>query len=86
MFICLIVGAFANDPSQYNFQYSTNDEGGHQREESGHGKVVKGRYSYVDPNGNVRSVRYVADEYGYHPEGDITVDQETARQGIKQYL
>ncbi|XP_012536154.2 flexible cuticle protein 12 [Monomorium pharaonis] len=32
--------------------------------------VVRGSYSYVDPDTNVRyTVNYVADENGFHPEG-----------------
>lgn len=31
--------------------------------------VVRGSYSYVDPEGNVETVNYLADEKGYQPEG-----------------
>lgn len=68
----------------YNFQYNTNDEGRHQRQESAQGKSVRGSYSYVDPNGNLRTVSYTANENGYYPTGDISVDHETARQAEAQ--
>lgn len=62
----------------YNFHYSAGDAGGHQRTESGHGDTVSGSYSYVDPNGNLRSVSYTAGPDGFKPSGDIGVDKKTA--------
>jgi hypothetical protein len=32
--------------------------------------VVKGSYSYPDETGKLYTVRYIADENGFHPEGD----------------
>lgn len=62
----------------YNFHYSAGDAGGHRRSESGHGDTVSGSYSYVDPNGNLRSVSYTAGPDGFKPSGDISVDKKTA--------
>jgi len=39
---------------------------------------VSGAYSYVDANGDLRQVRYVADAAGYRAEGDVSVDRRTA--------
>ncbi|CAG2121777.1 unnamed protein product, partial [Medioppia subpectinata] len=60
----------------YSFGYQTSD--GQSRQESGHGGAVTGSYSYVDANGDLRQVRYVADANGFRPEGDISVDKRTA--------
>lgn len=62
----------------YNFHYAAEDAGGHRRSESGHGDTVSGSYSYVDPNGNLRSVSYTAGPDGFKPSGDIGVDKKTA--------
>lgn len=64
--------------SAYNFHYSAGDAGGHQRTESGNGESVSGSYSYVDPNGNLRTVSYTAGKDGFKPTGDIGVDKKTA--------
>jgi len=76
IFAMLFASTLANE---YNFQYSIPDEGRHSRVESGNGKTVKGSYSYVDANGHSRTVNYEANEHGFHPSGDISVDFETAR-------
>ena len=62
----------------YNFGYATGDAGGHSRVESGHGGTVSGSYSYVDANGDQRTVQYTAGPQGYMPSGDIGVDRRTA--------
>ncbi|KFM62182.1 Adult-specific rigid cuticular protein 12.6, partial [Stegodyphus mimosarum] len=62
----------------YNFHYAAGDAGGHQRSESGHGGSVSGSYSYIDPNGHLRSVSYTAGPDGFKPSGDIGVDKKTA--------
>ncbi|XP_058057253.1 endocuticle structural glycoprotein SgAbd-2-like [Anopheles bellator] len=33
-------------------------------------KVAQGQYSYTDPDGNLVSLQYVADENGFQPTGD----------------
>jgi len=40
----------------YNFKYASNDAGKHSRSESNVDGVVKGSYSYIDPNGHMRKV------------------------------
>ncbi|GIY75907.1 adult-specific rigid cuticular protein 11.9 [Caerostris darwini] len=62
----------------YNFHYAAGDAGGHRRVESGHGSSVSGSYSYIDPNGHLRSVSYTAGPDGFKPSGDIGVDKKTA--------
>uniref|UniRef100_A0A1A9UQF9 Uncharacterized protein n=1 Tax=Glossina austeni TaxID=7395 RepID=A0A1A9UQF9_GLOAU len=57
---------------RYAFEYGVNDphtgDIKHQREERD-GDVVKGQYSLVEPDGNVRTVKYYADwETGFHAE------------------
>ena len=32
--------------------------------------VQTGSYSYLDPEGNVITLKYIADENGFQPEGD----------------
>lgn len=60
----------------YSFGYATAD--GQTRQESGVGGAVQGSYSYVDANGDLRKVAYVADAYGYRPIGDTGIDRGTA--------
>ncbi|XP_076038722.1 cuticle protein AMP3-like [Oratosquilla oratoria] len=37
----------------------------------GEGQInVEGSYQYVDPNGNLIVVRYIANEFGFQPQGD----------------
>lgn len=31
--------------------------------------IVSGSYSYADPEGNLITLKFVADENGFHPEG-----------------
>ncbi|XP_013789437.1 adult-specific rigid cuticular protein 11.9-like, partial [Limulus polyphemus] len=66
------------------FLYKTGDAGDHSREEqiSSDG-TVKGKYSYIDPNGEVREVRYTAGVGGFKPEGDISVDKKTAAEAAR---
>ncbi|CAH0407837.1 unnamed protein product [Chilo suppressalis] len=55
----------ASHPS-YEFSYAVNDPhtGDHKSQsEHRHGDVVKGQYSLVEPDGNVRSVHYTADDH-----------------------
>ncbi|CAG2167759.1 unnamed protein product [Oppiella nova] len=74
---CLALSAAQYGPSgPYSFGYQTVD--GQSRQESGHGGAVQGSYSYVDANGDLRQVRYVADANGFRAEGDISVDKKTA--------
>ncbi|KAJ8975029.1 hypothetical protein NQ317_008199 [Molorchus minor] len=34
-------------------------------------EVVEGGYEYTDPDGKLVSIKYIADETGFHPTGDI---------------
>ncbi|XP_049866395.1 uncharacterized protein LOC126367050 [Pectinophora gossypiella] len=57
---------------RYAYEYSVNDP--HtgdikQQKEERDGEVVKGQYSLVEPDGSVRTVKYVADwETGFHAD------------------
>ncbi|XP_011636232.1 flexible cuticle protein 12-like [Pogonomyrmex barbatus] len=61
----------------YNFGYELSDGQAHQESaqlvnagQENESLVVRGSFSYVDPETNVRyTVNYVADENGFHPEG-----------------
>jgi len=64
----------------YSFGYQTVD--GMQRSESGSGNSVSGQYSYTDANGDLRTVKYVADANGFRPTGDISVDKKTAQEAL----
>lgn len=35
------------------------------------GEAVQGSFEYTDPDGNVVSISYTADENGYRPSGDV---------------
>ncbi|GBO19942.1 hypothetical protein AVEN_246482-1 [Araneus ventricosus] len=58
--------------SKYKFHYKTGDSGEHTRtEESDESGRVIGMYSYKDPNGVLRTVRYnAAPELGYQAYGE----------------
>uniref|UniRef100_A0A1B0D631 Uncharacterized protein n=1 Tax=Phlebotomus papatasi TaxID=29031 RepID=A0A1B0D631_PHLPP len=72
---------FHNSPalSDGSYKFSYNLETGIHREEEGSlqpgqtsefsGQNVNGGYSYTAPDGQVISVKYVADEFGYRPVG-----------------
>ncbi|GIY02097.1 adult-specific rigid cuticular protein 11.9 [Caerostris darwini] len=62
----------------YNFGYHTGDAGGHSRVESGSAGNVAGSYSYIDANGDRRTVQYSAGPGGYQASGDVGVDRRTA--------
>ncbi|GFQ69051.1 adult-specific rigid cuticular protein 11.9 [Trichonephila clavata] len=62
----------------YNFGYNTGDHGGHSRVESGAGGNVAGSYSYIDANGDRRTVQYSAGPDGFRASGDVGVDRRTA--------
>lgn len=62
----------------YNYNFATQDAGAHTRSETGSNGIVSGSYSYIDPNGDLRSVQYNAGPNGFQPTGDIGVDRRTA--------
>lgn len=54
-----------------NYRYAYETSNGITASQSGLGGVsVQGGSSYTSPEGEVISVNYVADEYGYHPVGE----------------
>ncbi|CAN7989149.1 unnamed protein product, partial [Ixodes hexagonus] len=57
-------------PTPYSFSYGSPNLGGHHgHEESGDGTGrVSGRYFLEDADGRVRTVTYVADEFGYRAD------------------
>lgn len=59
-------------PHPYAFSYSAGRAPGHidrtHSEISDGSGVVKGAFSYVDPRNQVRTVEYVADQYGFYPQ------------------
>lgn len=61
----------AGPPNPYIFSYTAGRYPGHadrtHTEVSNGQGVVKGSYSYVDPNQEIRTVDYVADEHGFRP-------------------
>lgn len=70
----------APDHSQYNFAHQSDNgisasESGTLREsksaetnEKAYGYATQGEFSYTGPDGQVYSVKYTADENGFHPE------------------
>ncbi|CAL1261066.1 unnamed protein product [Larinioides sclopetarius] len=62
----------------YNFGYNTGDAGGHSRVESGTAGAAAGSYSYIDANGDRRTVHYTAGPDGFKASGDVGVDRRTA--------
>lgn len=65
------------DDGSYQFYYETGKDGGsHSRSEVRHPDgVVIGKYSYEDPNGDIREVRYRADDSGYVENGGVSVEE-----------
>lgn len=57
-------------PQPYSYAYDSPNLGGHHgHEESGDGSGrVSGRYFLSDADGRVRTVTYVADEFGYRAD------------------
>ncbi|XP_037290106.2 cuticle protein 10.9 [Rhipicephalus microplus] len=84
--LCCILAVAASAPVEeyppqpYSFSYDTTDEFGTRltREETGDANNYKvGSYSYTDPSGITRTVKYTADAEGFH----VTV--ETNEPGTK---
>lgn len=59
-------------PHPYVFSYSAGRFPGHvdrtHSEVSDGSGVVKGSFAYVDPRNQIRTVEYIADENGFHPQ------------------
>nr|CAD7268306.1 unnamed protein product [Timema shepardi] len=55
---------------KYEFGYEVTDHhtgDSHYQKESRDGDKVVGEYALKEPGGNVRTVKYVADQHGFHP-------------------
>ncbi|XP_037519563.1 cuticle protein 10.9 [Rhipicephalus sanguineus] len=65
-----------SQPIPYSFKHeSSTDEGTHTHEETGDGNGrVSGSYTLTLADGRQRTVRYTADETGFHPE--ITTNEQ----------
>lgn len=59
-------------PTPYNYQYDIQDANYtiSRQEEMNEQGVVKGTYTYQDRDGLTRTVRYTADDTGFHAEVD----------------
>lgn len=72
-------------PNPYVFSYQAGRAPGHvdrQHTEVSDGTgVVRGAFSYVDPRNQLRTVQYVADEHGFHPQ--LSHEQEDT-EAVKQ--
>lgn len=70
---------FQDDHPRYAYEYGVNDpHTGDIKEakEERDGDVVRGQYSLVEPDGNVRTVNYYADwETGFHAQVTNSRDQ-----------
>lgn len=64
-----------HEDGSYRFYYETGKEGGsHTRSEIRNPDgVVIGKFSYEDPDGEIREVNYRADNGGYVAQGDVGV-------------
>ncbi|XP_052872845.1 cuticle protein CP14.6-like [Anopheles cruzii] len=58
-----------NEDGSYAYNYETSN-GIKARQTSDNGVNANGEYSFTAPDGAQYSVKYVADELGFHPEGD----------------
>ncbi|XP_023302355.2 uncharacterized protein LOC111684419 [Lucilia cuprina] len=72
----------------YVFSYQAGRAPGHvdrQHTEVSDGSgVIRGAFSYVDPKNQVRTVQYVADEHGFHPQLSHELEDSAAVKAAKQ--
>uniref|UniRef100_T1P9U6 Cuticle protein n=1 Tax=Musca domestica TaxID=7370 RepID=T1P9U6_MUSDO len=75
-------------PNPYVFSYQAGRAPGHvdrQHTEVSDGSgVIRGAFSYVDPKNQVRTVQYVADEHGFHPQLSHQLEDSEAVKAAKQ--
>ncbi|KAJ8711522.1 hypothetical protein PYW07_008764 [Mythimna separata] len=76
-------------PKPYLFSYTAGRYPGHadrtHTEVSDGSGIVKGSFSYVDPNQKVRTVDYVADKQGFHPVlSDVPPEHPTDSESVAQ--
>ncbi|XP_026729276.1 larval cuticle protein 1-like [Trichoplusia ni] len=77
-----IVNSVFEQQADGGYKYAFGQSDGVKREETGVVKeafdednkphnvvVVRGSYSYINPNGQEELINYTADEEGFHPEG-----------------
>ncbi|XP_073846653.1 cuticular protein 57A [Musca autumnalis] len=78
----------AGPPNPYVFSYQAGRAPGHvdrQHTEVSDGSgVIRGAFSYVDPKNQVRTVQYVADEHGFHPQLSHQLEDSEAVKAAKQ--
>merc|ERR1712135_48727 len=72
-----IISSSADGDLNGNYKFNFETEDGVKRDQEGslkqitdEGAVASGSYSYTDPDGNVVSLSFVADENGFQPTGD----------------
>lgn len=74
--------------SPYVFSYQAGRAPGHvdrQHTEVSDGSgVIRGAFSYVDPKNQVRTVQYVADEHGFHPQLSHQLEDSAAVKAAKR--
>ncbi|KAH8421043.1 hypothetical protein KR222_005728, partial [Zaprionus bogoriensis] len=74
--------------SPYVFSYQAGRAPGHvdrQHTEVSDGSgVIRGAFSYVDPKNQVRTVQYVADEHGFHPQLSHELEDSAAVKAAKR--
>ncbi|XP_017868893.1 PREDICTED: cuticle protein 7-like [Drosophila arizonae] len=74
--------------SPYVFSYQAGRAPGHvdrQHTEVSDGSgVIRGAFSYVDPKNQVRTVQYVADENGFHPQLSHQLEDSAAVKAAKE--
>lgn len=72
----------------YVFSYQAGRAPGHvdrQHTEVSDGSgVIRGAFSYVDPKNQVRTVQYVADENGFHPQLSHQLEDSEAVKAAKR--
>lgn len=72
----------------YVFSYQAGRAPGHvdrQHTEVSDGSgVIRGAFSYVDPKNQVRTVQYVADEHGFHPQLSHQLEDSAAVKAAKR--
>ncbi|XP_049866015.1 larval cuticle protein 1-like [Pectinophora gossypiella] len=86
----IIRSEFEQTAGGYVYSYETDN--GLSRQETGEVKqaldeenkphdvvVVRGSYSYTDPEGKPQTITYVADETGFHAEGDSIPKEPVSR-------
>lgn len=69
-----------------NFAYSYETSDGSRQDQSGHDGVVTGSASWTSPDGAPVEIKYVADENGYQPTGEILPTPHPIPEAIQRAL